>query len=91
MRALGAGRRTVLGTLWIEFLVLGAMAGMLATAGAEVAAWALQRQVFDMNWAPTFTLWWLGPLSGAVFVATLGLWSCRRVVSTPSVVLLREV
>ena len=91
MRALGAGRRTVLGTLWIEFLVLGAMAGILATAGAEVAAWALQRQVFDMNWAPTFTLWWLGPLLGAVFVATLGLWSCRRVVSTPPVVLLREV
>ena len=81
----------VLGTLWIEFLVLGAMAGGLAAAGTEVAAWALQTRVFDMNWTPTLALWWIGPVTGALIVGTLGVWSCRRVVNTPPVTLLREV
>ena len=91
MRALGDRSRMVLGTLWIEFLVLGAMAGGLAAAGTEVAAWALQTRVFDMIWTPTPALWWIGPVTGALIVGTLGVWSCRRVVNTPPVSLLREV
>ena len=91
MRALGARARVVLGTLWIEFLVLGAMAGTLAAAGTEVAAWALQTQVFDMTWSPTIALWWVGPVTGALIVGALGVWSCRRVVNTTPVALLREV
>ena len=91
MRALGARSRVVLGTLWIEFLVLGAMAGGLAAAGTEVAAWALQTSVFEMSWTPTLALWWIGPSTGALIVGTFGVWSCRRVVNTPPVTLLREV
>ena len=62
-----------------------------AEPGAEVAAWGLQTQVFEMTWAPTPLMWWLGPLAGAVIVGALGVWSCRRVVSVPPIVLLREV
>ena len=91
LRALGARRQVVLGTLWIEFLVLGALAGALGSAGAEAAAWGLQTAVFDMTWTPTVLMWWLGPLLGALTVGTLGVWSCRRVVNTPPVILLREV
>ena len=91
MRALGARQSLVLGTLWIEFLVLGGLAGALASVGAEVAAWGLQTRVFDMNWVPTVTMWWLGPVLGAVIVGALGVWSCRRVVRVPPVQLLREV
>ena len=91
LRAVGARRGLVLGALWIEFLVLGGLAGGLASAGAEVAAWGLQTQVFEMTWAPTPLMWWLGPLAGAVIVGALGVWSCRRVVSVPPIVLLREV
>ena len=91
MRALGARQRLVLGTLWIEFLVLGGLAGALASVGAEVAAWGLQTRVFDMTWAPTMTMWWLGPTVGAVIVGALGVWSCRRVVRVPPIQLLREV
>jgi putative ABC transport system permease protein len=91
LRAVGARSGLVLGALWIEFLVLGGLAGALASAGAEVAAWGLQTQVFEMTWAPTPLMWWLGPLAGAVIVGALGVWSCRRVVSVPPIVLLREV
>ena len=68
LRAVGARRGLVLGALWIEFLVLGGLAGGLASVGAEVAAWGLQTQVFEMTWAPTPLMWWLGPLAGAVIV-----------------------
>ncbi|MDG2460352.1 MAG: FtsX-like permease family protein [Luminiphilus sp.] len=91
MRALGARRGLVLGALWVEFLVLGGLAGALASVGAEVAAWALQTQVFEMSWTPTPVMWWLGPVAGAMIVGALGVWSSRRVVSVPPVVLLREV
>ncbi|MEK9654729.1 MAG: FtsX-like permease family protein [Halieaceae bacterium] len=91
LRALGAGKRLLLGTLWIEFMVLGGLAGGLAGIGAEAATYALQTQVFEMQWAPTPVMWWLGPIIGAVIVGCLGVWSCRHVVRTPPVVLLREI
>ena len=91
LRALGAGSNLILGALWIEFLVLGGMAGALASVGAEVAAWGIQTQVFDMVWAPTPLLWWLGPLAGAIVVGALGVGSSRRVIAVPPIVLLREV
>jgi len=91
LRSLGAGRGLLLGGLWIEFLVLGALAGCLASAGAEVAAWALQTRVFEMDWAPNPLMWWLGPLVGAMVIGSLGVWACRHVVSTPPAVLLRDV
>lgn len=91
LRAVGARKGLVLGALWIEFLVLGGLAGLLAGVGAEVAAWGLQTQVFSMSWAPTPIMWVLGPLLGALIVGGLGVWSCRRVVNVPPVVILREV
>jgi putative ABC transport system permease protein len=91
LRAVGARRGLVLGALWIEFLVLGGLAGLLAGVGAEVAAWGLQTQVFSMSWTPTPLMWALGPVLGALIVGGLGVWSCRRVVNVPPVVILREV
>ena len=91
LRAVGARKGVVLGALWVEFLVLGGLAGALASVGAEVAAWGLQTQVFEMSWTPTPVMWALGPTLGAVIVGALGVWSCRRVVNVPPVVILREV
>ena len=91
LRAVGARKGLVLGALWIEFLVLGGLAGLLAGVGAEVAAWSLQTQVFSMSWTPTPVMWALGPALGALIVGGLGVWSCRRVVNVPPVVILREV
>ena len=91
LRAVGARKGLVLGALWIEFLVLGGLAGLLAGVGAEVAAWGLQTQVFSMSWTPTPVMWALGPALGALIVGGLGVWSCRRVVNVPPVVILREV
>ncbi len=91
LRALGARRRLVLGGLWIEFAALGVFAGLLATVGAELSVYILQAQVMGMAYAPSPWMWPLGIGGGAALIAGLGVFSCRRVVSSPPLAVLREL
>lgn len=91
IRALGSPKRTILGSLWIEFTLLGAVAGVIAVLGAEALLFGLQSKVFNMPMAAHYELWLVGPLMGAFLVGALGVWSCRKVVVTPPGVVLREL
>ena len=91
LRALGARRRLVLGGLLIEFAALGVFAGFLATVAAELSVYILQTWVMDMFYSPSPWVWLPGVLGGGVLVGALGVFSCRRVVSSPPVALLREL
>jgi len=91
LRALGAQRRLILGGLLIEFATLGLFAGLLATVAAELSVYILQSKVMDMNYAPTPWIWPVGILSGALLIGGLGVFSCRKVVSTSPVTVLREL
>ena len=83
LRALGASRKLIQGSLLIEFAALGLCAGLLAAAAAEIAAFILQTWTLDMRYAPRPALWLLGPLAAIPLIAALGLWNTRRVVSSP--------
>jgi putative ABC transport system permease protein len=91
LRALGARRNLVLGGLFIEFATLGLFAGLLATVAAELSVYMLEEWVMDMRYRPTPALWPLGIGLGTVLIGCLGVFSCRRVVTSPPVVLLREI
>jgi putative ABC transport system permease protein len=91
LRALGASRGLILGGLFIEFAALGLFAGVLAVAGAELSVFALQAAVMDMQYSPSPWMWPLGIAIGMVLIACLGVYSCRKVVSSPPLVLLREL
>jgi putative ABC transport system permease protein len=91
LRALGASKGLLLGALWIEFSVLGLFAGCLAIVGAEAASWALQTRALDLNYAPTLLLWPIGLAAGVLIISCVGVFSCRSAVSTPPLVVLREV
>lgn len=91
IRALGSPKRTILGSLWIEFTILGAVAGVIAVLGAEALLLGLQVKVFNMPMAAHYELWFAGPLLGALLVGALGVWSCRKVIITPPAVVLREL
>jgi putative ABC transport system permease protein len=91
LRALGARRGLILGGLLIEFATLGLFAGLLATFAAECSVWLLQERVMEMAYTPSPWVWPIGVLSGVLIIGGLGVWSCRRVVATPPVVLLREL
>ncbi|MFM7272944.1 MAG: FtsX-like permease family protein, partial [Gammaproteobacteria bacterium] len=90
LRVLGARRQLVLGSLALEFALLGLLAGVLATAGAEGAAWLVQTRLMELEASVHPLLWLIGPLAGAVVSGLLGLLACRRAVDTPPVVVLRE-
>ncbi len=91
LRALGARRQLILGGLLIEFAALGLFAGLLATVAAELSVAILQTWVMEMTYSPSPWLWPLGLGAGTVLIASLGVLSCRKVVSTPPVAVLREL
>jgi len=91
LRALGARRGLLLGGLFIEFAALGLFAGLLATVAAEISVYVLQEYVMDMSYSPSPWVWPLGVVSGMVLISSLGVYSCRRVVSSPPLALLRDL
>lgn len=91
LRALGAPRRLILGSLLIEFATLGLFAGLLATMAAELSVFVLQTQAMEMAYVPTPWVWPLGIAAGMMIIGGLGVFSCREVVSAPPVEVLREL
>ncbi|GAB3277379.1 ABC transporter permease [Parahaliea aestuarii] len=91
LRALGARRGLILGGLAIEFAALGLFAGLLATVAAEFSVYLLQAWVLDMRYVPSPWLWPIGIASGTLLIGALGVFSCRGVVSSPPLAVLREL
>src|SRR6185503_1926331 len=60
LRTLGASRRVVFQGIAAEFMALGALAGLLAAAGATVAGYFLAREVFDLKYTPGLLIWVVG-------------------------------
>ena len=72
LRTLGArGRLIKLATLY-EFLLLGAISGLVAAMVSDVALLIIQQQLFNIDGRLHPYVWLLGPASGAIFVATIG-------------------
>lgn len=91
LRALGARRRLVLGGILIEFATMGLFAGLLATVSAELSVYILQSRVMGITYAPTPWVWPVGIVVGTLLIAGLGVYSCRKVVSSPPLAVLREL
>jgi putative ABC transport system permease protein len=90
LRALGARRRGLLHAQAVEFLLLGALAGLLGAGAASVIGWLLAHQVFDLPWQGSGWLWLLGPLVGLLVVGSAGLAGTWRVASQPPLEVLRR-
>lgn len=91
LRTLGAGRKLVLGSLAIEFCTLGFFAGVLATIGSEITVYALETEIFQLNYEVNPEIWVLGPLIGMVLIGTVGTIATLKVVNTPPTDILREL
>ncbi|HET7203562.1 MAG TPA: FtsX-like permease family protein, partial [Steroidobacteraceae bacterium] len=83
LRTLGATRGVVFQGVAAEFIVLGALAGLLAAAGAAAVGWVLARRVFDLEYSPDPWIAVVGVVGGAVLVGAAGLLAARSVVSHP--------
>ncbi|MDA8647019.1 ABC transporter permease [Porticoccaceae bacterium] len=91
LRTLGSSKRLILGIQAIEFGGLGLMAGLLASAGAELSLAVLQRFIFDLPVTLHLWLWLVGPVGGLILVGFLGVVYSRKAVVQPPLEVLRSL
>ena len=90
LRALGATRRELSRAQWVECLLVGTAAGVLAASGASLVGWVLAHQVFEFEWQFSPLVWIVGIAAG-IACAFLGGWfGLRNVLSRPPIQTLRE-
>jgi putative ABC transport system permease protein len=90
LRALGATRGQLLRAQWIEFALVGALAGVLAASGAAALGWALTHFQFHFDWTPEPLLWLAGLLAGMACALAGGWLGVRDVLAQPPLQTLRE-
>ncbi len=90
LRALGSPRRLVLGSITLEFAILGALAGAIAILGSESLLFGLQAFVLKTPIQPHYIYWLISPLGAGILVSSLGYLACRPVIQTPPAIVLRE-
>ncbi|MDW7548762.1 ABC transporter permease [Pseudoalteromonas peptidolytica] len=91
LRTLGAkGRLIKLATLY-EFLLLGALAGLVAAVVSDVTLLVIQIQTFDVDGRLHPYIWVLGPATGATFVATIGYFMVAKTMKQNTQGLLRKL
>ncbi|MBI3286034.1 MAG: FtsX-like permease family protein [Burkholderiales bacterium] len=90
LRALGATRKQLSQAQWVEFLLIGSLAGVLAAGGASATGWALARFSFHFDWNFSALVWLAGLLAG-IACALIGAWAgLRNVLRQPPLLSLRE-
>jgi putative ABC transport system permease protein len=90
MRVYGASRAQVTGSQRVEFLAMGLLAGILATAGAGAIGQLLARRVFELDLPPSPELWIAGPIAGLVLLSLNAWLSARKVLSASPALTLRD-
>ena len=90
LRALGATRRELSRAQWVECLLVGTAAGLLAASGASLVGWVLAHQVFEFAWQFSTLVWVIGIAAGVVCAFSGGWFGLRNVLSRPPIETLRE-
>ena len=85
-----ASRAQVTGSQRVEFLAMGLLAGILATAGAAAIGQLLARQIFELDLPPSAGLWIAGPLAGLLLLSLNAWLSARKVLSASPALTLRD-
>jgi len=90
MRVYGASRAQVKGSQRIEFLAMGVLAGVLATAGAALIGQLLAQRVFELDLPPSTALLVAGPLAGLALLSLNAWLSARKVLRASPALTLRD-
>jgi putative ABC transport system permease protein len=83
LRTLGAQRAYLAKGLWSEFIALGLLAGLLASACAEIAMALIANRLFDLPLRLHPWLWLALPLGGALLVGMSGWLTTRHITRVP--------
>jgi putative ABC transport system permease protein len=91
LRTLGARRAWLAQGLMSEFLVLGLLAGLLASVCAEIAMALIAHRLFELSPQLHPWLWLALPAAGALLVGTSGWLTTRHIVRVPPMQSLRAL
>ncbi len=91
LRTLGAQRAYLAKSLWSEFLALGLLAGLLASACAEIAMALIAQRLFELPLRLHPWLWLTLPLAGALLVGMSGWLTTRHITRVPPMQSIREL
>ena len=91
LRTVGATGRQMLAAQAAEFVVIGALAGLLAAIGASVLGWAIAERIIGVPYAIDPWVWMAGLLGGIAGVTAAGLLGTRRILRTPPMEIFRSL
>ncbi len=90
LRTLGGSTRQLAYAQAAEFLVVGALAGLLAAFGATGLGWVLAKEVLNVPYAINPAVWVVGLVVGGAGVLVAGLAGTRRVLRVTPMETLRR-
>ena len=90
LRVSGISRRQLQQRLLGEFLLLGALAGVIAALLNEILAAVIYWNILDLPPVLHLLLWWQAPLTGAVLVVIAGLPGARQTWAVSPMLVLRK-
>lgn len=91
LRTLGAPAKLLRRSVTYEFVILGAISGVIATLAMELSLWILQTQVFELEATLHWRFWLVGPLAGALVVGSMGRLACTRLIRRNTAQLIRRL
>ncbi|HIL77333.1 MAG: FtsX-like permease family protein [Methyloprofundus sp.] len=91
MRTLGAKRSFLQKIQWIEFSILGFIAGTLAVLMAQLVIYGLYHWVLKLDFTFNLELLIIIPIVSALFIGFAGVWGTRSVVNQSPMRVLREL
>lgn len=91
LRTLGASQRQLRAAQVAEFLLLGALAGLIAALGATVTGWALADRVFKIPFEANPLVAVYGVLGGALAVTIAGWLGTRATTRLPPLAVIRQL
>jgi putative ABC transport system permease protein len=91
MRTLGASRKQLTRAHLAEFAVIGALAGLIAAAGASGLGYLLAVKILNVSYNMSPLAWLVGVICGSAGIALAGHLGTRRVLATPPMLVLREL
>lgn len=91
MRTLGASRSQLARANLAEFAMIGALAGLIAAAGANALGYALADRIINVGYSFSPAVWAVGLVCSIVGVAAAGYLGTRRVLRVAPLRVLREL
>jgi putative ABC transport system permease protein len=91
LRTLGASQKQLASVQIAEFLLLGALSGLVAAAGATATGWALADRVFKIPFEANPMVWVYGILGGALAVTLAGWLGTRSTTRQPPLAVIRQL